>query len=201
MNLCIPEWAFAKTLSLGGGIRTCASGNQIRCTHFARTPAVQNRNRQISLGPEGFEHAHLDRRCGVSADEPRFQIRGGAAPRADLTPKCKGSNPLRLQRVTYEGRSTPRGTARFRRYELVSVCEIFAMEAPLLPPVSAGLFSCLVFDVFLAQFDLKENQSKLFAAAARRYARSGARISAAYRWLEVPVPGCSTGRGASIRRG
>jgi hypothetical protein len=27
---------------------------------------------------------------------------------------------------------------------------------------------------FLAQFDLKENQSKLFAAAARRYARSGA---------------------------
>ena len=43
------------------------------------------------------------------------------------------------------------------------------------PPVSAGLFWCLVFDVFLAQFDLKENQSKLFAAAARRYARSGAR--------------------------
>ena len=41
-------------------------------------------------------------------------------------------------------------------------------------PVSAGLFWCLVFDVFLAQFDLKENQSKLFAAAARRYARSGA---------------------------
>ena len=35
MNLCIPESAFAKTLSLGGGIRTCASGNQIRCTHFA----------------------------------------------------------------------------------------------------------------------------------------------------------------------
>ena len=29
--------------------------------------------------------------------------------------------------------------------------------------------------MFLAQFDLKENQSKLFAAAARRYARSGAR--------------------------
>jgi hypothetical protein len=41
-------------------------------------------------------------------------------------------------------------------------------------PVSAGLFWCLVFDVFLAQFDLKQNQSKLFAAAARRYARSGA---------------------------
>ena len=41
-------------------------------------------------------------------------------------------------------------------------------------PVSAGLFWCLVFDEFLAQFDLKENQSKLFAAAARRYARSGA---------------------------
>ena len=57
----------------------------------------------------------------------------------------------------------------FRSYRNLS------MEAPLLPPVSAGLFWCLVFDVFLAQFDLKENQSKLFAAAARRYARSGAR--------------------------
>ena len=31
-NLCISESEFAKTLSLGGGIRTSASGNQIRCT-------------------------------------------------------------------------------------------------------------------------------------------------------------------------
>src|SRR3954469_15006136 len=41
----------------------------------------------------------------------------------------------------------PRGTARFRRYELVSVCGISAMEAPFLPPVSAGLFLCLAFAV------------------------------------------------------
>ena len=34
-------------------------------------------------------------------------------------------------------------------------------------------FWCLVFDVFLAQFDLKENQSKSFAAGSA-YARSGA---------------------------
>jgi hypothetical protein len=37
-NLCIPESAFAKTLSLGGGTRTSASGNQIRSTH-CRTSA------------------------------------------------------------------------------------------------------------------------------------------------------------------
>jgi hypothetical protein len=37
-NLCIPGSAFAKTLSLGGGTRTSASGNQIRCTH-CRTSA------------------------------------------------------------------------------------------------------------------------------------------------------------------
>jgi hypothetical protein len=37
-----------------------------------------------------------------------------------------------------------RRTARFRRYELVSVCGNLAMEAPFLPPVSAGLFWCLV---------------------------------------------------------
>jgi hypothetical protein len=33
--------------------------------------------------------------------------------------------PVRLQRVTYEGRSKTRGTARFRRYELVCVCGIW----------------------------------------------------------------------------
>jgi hypothetical protein len=35
------------------------------------------------------------------------------------------SQPVRLQRVTYEGRSKPRDTARFRRYELVSVGQIW----------------------------------------------------------------------------
>ena len=49
------------------------------------------------------------------------------------------------------------------------------MEAPFLLLSPRAFFGVSVFDVFLAQFDLKENQSKLFAAAARRYARSGAR--------------------------
>jgi hypothetical protein len=50
-----------------------------------------------------------------------------------------------------------RGTARFRRYELVSVSKF--RNGGAIPPVSEGLFWCLVFDMFLAQFDLKENQS------------------------------------------
>ena len=54
-----------------------------------------------------------------------FKSAVGRRRGADLTPKCKGSNPLHLQRVTYEGRSKPRGTATFRRYELVSVCGIW----------------------------------------------------------------------------
>ena len=49
------------------------------------------------------------------------------------------------------------------------------MEAPFLLLSPRAFFGVSVFDVFLAQFDLKENQSKLFAAAARRNARSGAR--------------------------
>ena len=51
------------------------------------------------------------------------------------------------------------------------------MEAPFLPPVSAGLFWCLVFDVFLAQFDLKENQcggSALCAQRSPQRCRTGA---------------------------
>ena len=147
MNLCIPESAFAKTLSLGGGIRTCASGNQIRCTHFARTPAVQNRNRQISLGPEGFEHAHLDRRCGVSADEPRFQIRGGAAPRSGSDSEMQrfesSPSPTRHILRSLKSRAVSRGFADMSW----SPCANLAMEAPFRPPVSAGLFWCLVFPV------------------------------------------------------
>ena len=48
-----------------------------------------------------------------------------------------------------------RGTASFRRYELVSVCGIRAMESPFLPPVSADLFWCLVFDVLLVSSALR----------------------------------------------
>ena len=40
-----------------------------------------------------------------------FKSAVGRRRGADLTPKCKGSNPLHLQRVTYEGRSK---TARYR---------------------------------------------------------------------------------------
>ena len=40
-----------------------------------------------------------------------FKSAVGRRRGADLTPKCKGSNPLRLQRVTYEGRSK---AARYR---------------------------------------------------------------------------------------
>ena len=64
-------------------------------------------------------------------------------------------HPIRLSGNTTKGslerlrtlRFKPRGTARFRRYELVSVCRNLAMEAPFQPPVSACLFWCLVFAV------------------------------------------------------
>ena len=71
-----------------------------------------------------------------------FKSAVGRRRGADLTPKCKGSNPLHLQRVTYEGRSKPRGTATFRRYELVSVCGIWQWRRHsclLSPPAFFGV--------------------------------------------------------------
>ena len=62
-----------------------------------------------------------------------FKSAVGRRRGADSTPKCKGSNPLHLQRVTYEGRSKPRGTATFRRYELVSVCGIWRWRRHMCP--------------------------------------------------------------------
>ena len=53
------------------------------------------------------------------------------------------SQPVRLQRVTYEARSKTARTARFRRYDSVSVCAQFRMEASIQPPVSEGYFWCL----------------------------------------------------------
>ena len=57
------------------------------------------------------------------------------------------NQPVRLKRVKYEGRSK---TAPYR--EVSQICaglrvRNLAMEAPFLPPVSAGLFWCLVFAV------------------------------------------------------
>jgi len=53
---------------------------------------------------------------------------------------CRPSQPVRLQRVTYEGRSK---TARYREVSQILAglrVRNLAMEAAFLPPVSAGLF-------------------------------------------------------------
>jgi hypothetical protein len=57
-----------------------------------------------------------------------FKSAVGRRRGADLTPKCKGSNPAAPASQSVSNAShmkvaqKPRGTARFRRYELVSVC-------------------------------------------------------------------------------
>ena len=49
-DLCISESEFAKTRSLGGGIRTSASGNQIRCTRCRAKRAFD----AVRWSPETF---------------------------------------------------------------------------------------------------------------------------------------------------
>jgi hypothetical protein len=54
-----------------------------------------------------------------------FKSAVGRRRGADLTPKCKGSNPLHSNASHMKVAQKPRGIARFRRYELVSVCGIW----------------------------------------------------------------------------
>ena len=74
-----------------------------------------------------------DGRCASRTSRKVYGVRPTARSpkfsRSDLEMQrfesCRLSQPVRLQRVTYEGRAKPRGTAWFRRYELVSVCGIW----------------------------------------------------------------------------
>jgi hypothetical protein len=91
----VPGW--------GGTIRTCAS-------RFTGARLNSRRN-----SPDFDESGHQ-----------RLSVR-----LAELIFGCRRSNPAApasrsgLHCITREGRSKPRGTARFRRYELVSVCGIW----------------------------------------------------------------------------
>ena len=97
-------------------------------------------------GAAGFEPLHLEiRSAELHPASTGFRRRSGAPlirdaqvrvpppglrvlANSDLIIRCRGSNPAAparqsgFHRVTYEGRSKPRGTARFLRYGLVSVC-------------------------------------------------------------------------------
>ena len=64
-----------------------------------------------------------------------FKSAVGRRRGADLTPKCKGSNPLHLQRVTYEvaqNRAVPRRFA-----DMSWSVRNLAMEAPYVPGQAA----------------------------------------------------------------
>jgi len=67
-NLCISESEFAQTLSLGGGIRTSASGNQIRCTRFAKARILRRSLVTRDFCQQGAQPDHFQMEMQTYAD-------------------------------------------------------------------------------------------------------------------------------------
>ena len=101
---------------------------------------------------------------GVVSQLMNLKIRGGAAPRSGSDSENAKVRILSVSNASHmKVAQKPRGIARFRRYELVRVRNL-AMEAPFLPPVSAGLFWCLVFGALLGTAQPSTLESAAYSA-------------------------------------
>ena len=113
----------------------------------ATSPASTSKGSALCRFPDPCDSV-CEARAGMNADQGQFQAHSGIP-----ILRCRGSKSSAPASQSVSNASNmkvtqkSRRTARFRRYELVSVCGNLAMEAPFLPPVSAGLFWCLVFCV------------------------------------------------------
>ena len=100
-------------------------GIEIRCTHFARTPAVQNGIAKSALGRKDSNMRISIEGVVSQLMNQGFKSAVGRRRGADLLRNAK----VRILSVSNASHmkvaQKPRGIARFRRYELVSVCGIW----------------------------------------------------------------------------
>jgi hypothetical protein len=109
-HVAVPESAFAKTLSLSGGIRTFASGNQIRCTRYrggigqiARSGKHADRGGAPQRG-RGIEPAHAhalaEDQAGAEKADARYDLRRDTG-RARLLRDERGKHDRKSQWVPF----------------------------------------------------------------------------------------------------